>query len=124
MTPQERDRIVRKIVRETLAERFTDDEFVFDPIVVVPYVDEWGPDSDGSTYLRTLIVYDGDRERLSPGWTVSLIRLIRPKLIERGILESPAPEFIGKTEWRSKLKKFRRFYPDIEIEPETSLAAV
>ena len=124
MTPQERDRIVRKIVRETLAERFTDDEFVFDPIVVVPYVDEWGPDSDGSTYLRILIVLDGDWEKLGPGWTVSLIRLIRPKLLEAGIGESPAPEFVGKSEWRSKLKKFRRLLPDIEVEPDMSLAAV
>ena len=121
MTPQERDRIVRKIMRETLAERFTDDEFIFDPIVVVPTVDEWGPDSDGSTYLRILVVYDGDRENLSPGWTGFLIRLIRPKLIEEGIEEFPGPEFVGKSEWRSKLKKFRRLYPDIEIEHELSL---
>ena len=87
-------------------------------------MDEWGPHSDGSTYLRILFVYDGDREKLAPGWTVSLIRLIRPKLIEAGIEESPSPEFVGKTEWRSKLKKFRRLYPDIEVESEKRLAAV
>ena len=124
MTPQERDKIVRKIMRETLAERFTDDEFVFDPIVVVPTVDEWGPDSDGSTYLRILVVFEGDWKKLDPGWTGSLIRRIRPKLIEAGIEEFPGPGFVGKTEWRSQLKKFRRLHPDVEIEPELSLEAV
>lgn len=124
MTPQERDRIVRKIVRETLAERFTDDEFMFDPIVVVPTVDEWGPDSDGSTYLEILIVFDGDWKKLDIDWIGSLIRRIRPKLNEAGIEEFPAPGFVGKSEWRSQLKKFRRLHPDVDIEPETSLAVV
>ena len=123
MTPQERDKIIRDIMRETLAERFTDDEFVFDPIVVVPTVDEWG-DGDGSTYLEVLIVFDGDWEKVDPGWTGSLTRRIRPKLIEAGIEEFPAPGFVGKSEWRSQLKKFRRLHPDIEIEPEMSLEAV
>ena len=53
---RERDEIVRTIVRETLAERFTDDEFVFDPIRVVPLVDEFG-DGDGKEYLRIIIVF-------------------------------------------------------------------
>ena len=124
MTPQERDVIVRKIMRETLAERFTDDEFVFDPIVVVPTVDEWGPHSNGNTYLQILVVFDGDWEKIAPDWTVSMIRLIRAKLIEAGIEESPNPGFVGKSEWRSKLKRFRRLHPDVDVEPELSLAAV
>ena len=40
---QEREATIEAIVRETLAERFTDAEFVFDPIRVVPAVDEWAP---------------------------------------------------------------------------------
>ncbi len=78
---RERDKIVETIVRETLAERFTDDEFVFDPIVVVPLVDEFG-DGDGEEYLRIIIVFDGDQKRLDPGWTSGLIRRLEPKLIE------------------------------------------
>ena len=121
MTPQERDRIVRKIVRETLAERFTDGEFMFDPIVVVPTVDEWGPDSDSSTYLRILIICDGDWKQVEPGWTGSLISHIRSKLIEAGIEEFPSPEYIDKSEWRSLFKKFRRLHPDIKVVPEMSV---
>ncbi len=124
MTPQERDKIVRKIMRETLAERFTDDEFIFDPIVVVPTVDEWGPDSDGSTYLRILVVCDGDWKQVKPGWTGSLISHVRSKLIEAGIEEFPSPEYIDKSEWRSLFKKFRRLHPDIKVVPEMSVEAV
>ena len=124
MTSQKRDEIVRRIMKETLEERFKDDEFVFDPIVVVPTIDEWGPDSDGSTYLQILVVFDGDWKKLDIDWISSLIRRIRPKLNEEGIDEFPAPGFVGKSEWMSQLKKFRRLHPDVEIEPELSRAAV
>ena len=86
---RERDEIVETIVRETLAERFTDDEFVFDPIRVVPFVDEFG-DGDGKEYLRITIVFDGDQKKLDPGWTSILIRRIKPKLLAAGIEHSPA----------------------------------
>ena len=112
MMSQGRDEIVRTIVRDTLAERFTD-EFVFDPIVVVPAVDEFG---DGSAYLRILIIFDGDYKRLDPSWTSGLIRRIRPKLIKAGIEEFPSPGFIGKSEWWSRYPKWRRFHPEVKVE--------
>ncbi len=88
---------VAEIVRKTLEERFAD-EFVFDPIRVIPTVDEYG-DGDGQTYLRIMIVFDGDQEGLDPHWTSGLIRRIRPKLIEAGVGEFPSPSFITKSEW-------------------------
>ena len=49
MMTQEQNEKVQTIVRETIAERFSSDEFVFEPIVVVPKVDEFGSDASGST---------------------------------------------------------------------------
>ena len=88
---------VADIVRETLAERFAG-EFVFDPIKVIPAVDEFG-DGDGEPYLRIMIVFDGDQKALDPRWTSGLIRRIRPKLIEAGVEQFPSPSFVGKSEW-------------------------
>ena len=64
MMTQEQNEKVQTIVRETIAKRFSSDEFVFDPIVVVPMVDEFGSDASGETYLRIIIVFDGDQNRL------------------------------------------------------------
>ena len=63
-------------------------KFVFDPIQVIPAVDEYG-DGDGELYLRIMIMFDGDQEALDPHWTSGLIRRIRPKLIEAGVEEFP-----------------------------------
>ena len=94
---QERRETVARIVRETLEERFAGD-FVFDPILVMPAVDEYG-DGDGETYLQIVIVFDGDQALLDPGWTSGLIRRIRPRLIEAGVEEFPSPSFITRAEW-------------------------
>ncbi len=93
----ERREKVAEIVRETLEERFADD-LVFEPILVMPAVDEYG-DGEGETYLQIVIVFDGDQKLLDPGWTSGLIRRIRPKLIEAGVEEFPSPSFIAKAEW-------------------------
>ena len=45
---------VKAIVRSTLEKRFAGD-FIFDPIVVIPEIDEYGDD-----YLGIIIVFDGD----------------------------------------------------------------
>ncbi len=103
----ERDEIVKTIVRETIEERFAG-EFVFDPIRVVEDVDEFGPDATGETYLTITIVYDGDQKNLDPGWTGSLIRRIRPRLIEAGIKEFPSPSWVEKSEWLSIQRKWQR----------------
>ena len=61
MTTKTKLEHVADIVRETLAERFGD-EFVFDPIEVIPKVDH-----DGDEYLHIYIVFDGDPEAAGPG---------------------------------------------------------
>lgn len=112
MTTQERDEKVKNIVREAIEERFAG-EFVFDPIRVIPMVDEWGPDATGETYLRIIIVFDGDQKKLDPAWTGSLIRRIEPKLIEAGIEEFPSPSWVEKSEWEDMLRTWRRRAPEI-----------
>lgn len=97
---------VAEIVRETLAERFAG-EFKFDPIRVIPAVDEHG-DGDGEPYLRIMIVFDGDQEALDPRWTSGLIRRIRPKLIEAGVEEFPSPSFVEKSEWPRLERSLKR----------------
>ena len=103
---QELQEKVADIVRETLVERFAD-EFVFDPIRVIPAIDEYG-DGDGESYLRIMIVFDGDQEALDPRWTSGLIRRIRPKLIEAGVEEFPSPSFVKKSEWPRLERSLKR----------------
>lgn len=103
----EHEASVVRIVRETIEERFADD-FVFDPIVVAPAIDEWGPDATGETYLRIIIVFDGDQKKLDPGWTGTLIRRLRPKLTEVGVTESPSPSWVEKSEWEHLQSRLHR----------------
>ena len=111
----ERNEIVRNIVRETIEERFADD-FVFDPIRVVEAVDEFGPDATGETYLRIIIVFDGDQKKLDPSWTGSLIRRIRPRLIEAGVEEFPSPSWVKKSEWDSRVRRWQRRNPGRSLD--------
>lgn len=97
---------VAEIVRETLAERFAG-EFVFDPIRVIPAVDEYG-DGDGEPYLRIMIVFDGDQKALDARWTSGLIRRIRPKLMKAGVREFPSPSFVKKSEWPRLERSLKR----------------
>lgn len=95
---------VSSIIGETLAERFAD-EFVFDPIVVIPQTDYL---DDDFKYLRIYIVFDGDQKRLDPRWTSGLIRRILPKLMEEGVDEFPSPSFVKKSDWPRMEKKLRK----------------
>ena len=97
---------VADIVRTTLVEHFAD-KFVFDPIKVIPAIDEFG-DGDGQEYLRIMIVFDGDQKALDPGWTSGLIRRIRPRLIEAGVREFPSPSFVKKSEWPQLERSLKR----------------
>ena len=103
---EQRHERVADIVRNTLMERFAD-QFVFDPIKVIPVVDEYG-DGDGRTYLRIMIVFDGDQKALDPGWTSGLIRRIRPKLVDAGVTEFPSPSFVKKSEWPQLERRLKR----------------
>ncbi len=99
LTPEKREQ-VKRIVREDLIERF-EDEFVFDPIVVKLDVDHYEDD-----YLRILIIFDGDQERLDPQWASGLIRRIYPKLIESDLPYFPNPGFIEKSEWKDFQQRY------------------
>ena len=115
MVTQERAEIVKSIVRETIEERFAG-EFVFDPIRVIPMVDEWGPDATGETYLRIYIVFDGDQKKLDPAWTGSLVRRIEPKLIAAGIEEFLSFSWVAKSEWEDLYRRLCRLNPEIIID--------
>ena len=88
---------VKAIVRNALEKRFADD-FIFDPIVVIPEVDDYLDDC--LDYIHIFIVFDGDQANLDPSWTGSLIGRIQPHLIAAGIEEFPVPSFIIKSEWK------------------------
>ena len=84
---------VANLVETHLKERFKD-EFVFDPIIVEPQIDH-----DGEEYLDIFIVFSGDQKKLDPDWTLGLVGLIRPKLIEMGVSTVPSKSFVEKSEW-------------------------
>ena len=90
---------------------------MFDPIVVVPMVDEFGSDASGETYLRIIIVFDGDQKRLDSSWTSSFIRRIRPKLIEAGIEEFPSPSWVEKSDWQHVYRKWRHLHLETNLDP-------
>ena len=52
---------VAALTKKVLEERFGDD-FVFDPILVIPRIDQYGDE-----YLEIKVVYDGDMQKLDPG---------------------------------------------------------
>ncbi len=104
---------VSAIVRETLNGKFKD-EFTFEPIAVVEDIDEFIDDEQ--EYIEIFIVFDGDPERLDPGWTSGFIRHIRPQLIEAGAWQVPIPSFIEKSEWLSAFDDLRRLHPDLNRE--------
>ena len=96
---------VAEIVRKTLAERFRD--IAFGPIRVIPALDEFG-DGDGEEYLRIVIVFDGDQDTLDARWTSTLIRRIRPKLLDEGVKQFPSFSFVGKSEWPQLARSLER----------------
>lgn len=99
LTREDREKVA-SIVREDLLERF-EGEFTFDPIMARLDLDHYGEE-----YLRILIIFDGDLERLDSKWTSGLISRIYPKLIDSGLPYFPNPGFIEKSEWR----EFQRRY--------------
>ena len=102
LTQEQLDRVA-EIVREDLAEGFGD-KFVFDPIWVIPQLDDHFPD-DPMDYVQILIVFDGDQALLDSSWTVGMIRRTRPKMLEAGISHFPINSFISKREWEWYVRK-------------------
>lgn len=96
---------VSNIVRETLAERFDDDEVVFGPIVAIPKFDEYDEE-----YVQIYIGYEGDAKPLDPAWTVGLVGRIWPRLIELGVPGVPGKFFIPQTEWNEVFRKGHKYH--------------
>lgn len=84
---------IEDIVRQTVEERFGD-EFVFDPILVIAREDIWGEDR-----VFIYVVYDGDPDKLDPGWTVTLVGKVTDRMSEGELSVVPFKHFIHVSEW-------------------------
>ena len=109
---EERAATVRAIVRETLAERFTDDDFIFDPIRISVQVDEYGPDATDEEYLAILIVFDGDQNNRDASWTSGIIGKLHRKLMAVGINDDVAPLWIEKSEYDDIERRWLKKHPE------------
>lgn len=96
---------VSSIVRETLAERFDDDEVVFGPIVAIPKIDEYDEE-----YVDIYIGYEGKGRLIDPEWSLGLVGRIWPRLIELGVPGVPGKAFIPQTEWNQVFRKGHRYH--------------
>ena len=94
LTPEVRETI-KSMVWEDLNEGFAD-EFVFDPIVLVPEVDV----VTGEEYLHIWVVFDGDIDKLNPRWTVGLRDRIAPGLEDLGLPPGFSMSYMGADEWK------------------------
>lgn len=106
---------VTAIVRETLAERFTDDDFIFDPIVISTQIDEYGPHASGDEYLVIVIVFDGDQKNLDSSWTSGIIGRLHRKLMPVGIYYDVAPLWVEKSEFEDIERRWRRKHPEADL---------
>ena len=82
-----------EVVRGLLVERYRD-TLIFDPLVVIPKVDNYDQE-----YLHFHIAYNGDLEMLDIKWDLKLRLLVIPGLAELGIESVPVFSFIPKTAW-------------------------
>ena len=82
-----------EVVRGLLVERYGD-TLVFDPIVVIPQVDDYDKE-----YLDIYIAFDGQREMLGAKLRIRLYTLVKPGLAELGVQTTPTFSFISKTDW-------------------------
>ena len=99
---------IASLVRQDLAQRFTDDEFIFDPIVVLPEDNLYGDPDDPTEYVNVIIVFDGDQNRLDARWTSGMNVRIIPKLEEAGYPYFPVRTFIGKNTWKKSASRYLR----------------
>ena len=83
----------KSLINALLKERF-EEEFTFDPIVVIPRIDH-----EGRSYLHTYIVFDGDQRKLDPRWTMRLSSRVWPQAEELGFDAIPVQSFVEKSEW-------------------------
>ena len=112
---EERAATIRAIVRETLAERFTDDDFIFDPIRISVQVDEYGPDATDEEYLAIVIVFDGDQKNFDASWTSGMIGRLHRKLMAVGMYDEVAPLWIEKSEYEDIERRWLRKHPEADL---------
>ena len=86
---------VAALTREILEERFGDD-FVFDPILVIPRIDQYGDE-----YLEIKVVYDGDARKLDLGWTAGLGWRMWDDVEKTGAPGKPTYGFVEKSDWKA-----------------------
>ena len=89
------------MIRTMLEEHFKD-LFVFNPIMV-----EAKTDHDDQDYLHACVVFDGDFDKLDPGWTVDLPEQLWPHSRALGYPGIPIQSFVAKSEWKT-LKRMLR----------------
>lgn len=76
-------------IKHMLDERFGS-EFVFDPILVRADQDE------GTPYLQSFIVFDGDPDNLDPARTLSMAWPLWTRSVELGFPGVPSQSFVLK----------------------------
>lgn len=86
---------VKSLVWEDLHKGFAD-EFIFDPIVLLPEVDV----VTGDEYLHIVVVFDGDQHKLDPNKTIDLRVRIAPMLEEIGLPPGFSMSYMGADEWK------------------------
>lgn len=97
---------VASITADLLEEHYGD-KFVFDPIVVIPEIDDHYSD-DVFPYLEIYIVFEGDQSKMDRGWKGDLIGLLIDELEEVGIDDFPSPRFVPKSGWNNLERKLKR----------------
>ena len=101
VTDEETTERISAIIKQHLAERFTD-EFSFGPIVPVRRFDYSDP--EGRDYLEIYIVFDGDQKDLDARWTLGLPGRIRSQLAEIGFTNMIMTSWVHCSEWDDPLK--------------------
>ena len=98
----EQEKQIQSIVLDYLSQRFTSEEFLFDPIRIVPGFDHYD-----EAIVNIVVVFDGDQDNLEPSRTSDMVRLIIPRMSEIGVEDFPILYFIEKSEWEQIKHKVR-----------------
>ena len=113
---RERLEKVSTIVSGVLQDHFGD-EFVFDPIVAIPKVDDHFSD-DVFPYIHIYVIFDGDQTKLDPSRPVGMSGMagrLMPLLTEIGVDEFPVTSYRSKADWRlSKHKVYQELERELE----------
>ena len=98
----EQEEKIQGIVLDYLSARFTSEEFLFDPIQIVPGFDHYD-----EPIVNIVVVFDGDQDNLEPGRTHGMMIHIIDRMAEIGVEDFPIPYFIEKSEWEQIKHKVR-----------------